>query len=114
MMGAVTPKGSIHNPVDKKIADLASVLTPKLAVVDGLGGCEGHETSGKSVEMNLIIAGKDPVAVDAVGAAVMGVDPTSIRHLRFAEENGLGTCDLTRIEVLGKSIELVRKKFKRL
>ncbi len=63
--------------------------------------------------MNLVIAGTDPVAVDAVGAAVMGVQPESVKHLRLAEEKGIGTCDLRRIKIVGEPIERVRKKFRR-
>jgi uncharacterized protein (DUF362 family) len=81
-------------------------------VIDGIIAGEGHETSGNPVEMNLVIAGTDPVAVDAVGAAVMGISPESVKHLRLAEESGLGTCDLKRIRVVGEPIEKVRKKFK--
>jgi len=112
MMGAVTPKGSIHNPLSEKIVDLASIIKPSVAVIDGIIAGEGHETSGNPAEMNLVIAGTDPVAVDAVGAAVMGIPPEKVKHLRLAEERGLGTCDLKQIEVLGEPIEKVKKKFK--
>jgi len=112
MMGAVTPKGSIHNHLSQKIVDLASIIKPRIAVIDGIIAGEGHETSGNPVEMNLVIAGADPVAVDAVGAAVMGIPPEIVKHLRLAEEKGLGTCDLKQIEILGEPIEKVKKKFK--
>jgi len=113
MMGAVASKGSIHNSLNEKIADLASIIKPSIAVVDGIIAGEGHETSGNPVKMNLVIAGTDPVAVDAVGAAVMGVSPESVKHLCLAEEKGIGTCDLKRIKVVGEPIERVRKKFRR-
>ena len=112
MMGAVTPKGSIHNPLSEKIVDLASIIKPSVAVIDGIIAGEGHETSGNPVEMNLVIAGTDPVAVDAVGAAVMSIPPDSVKHLRLAEEKGLGTCNLEKIEILGEPIEKVKKKFR--
>jgi len=112
MMGAVTPKGSIHNHLSQKIVDLASIIKPRIAVIDGIIAGEGHEASGNPVEMNLVIAGADPVAVDAVGAAVMGIPPEIVKHLRLAEEKGLGTCDLKQIEILGEPIEKVKKKFK--
>ena len=112
MMGVVTPKGSIHSPLSKKLVDLASIIKPSVAVIDGIIAGEGHETSGNPVEMNLVIAGADPVAVDAVGAAVMSIPPESVKHLRLAEERGLGTCDLERIEILGEPVEKVKKKFK--
>jgi len=73
MMGAVTPKGSIHNPLSEKIVDLASIIKPSVAVIDGIIAGESHETSENPIEMNLVIAGTDPVAVDAVGASIMGI-----------------------------------------
>lgn len=112
MMGAVMPKGSIHNPLSEKIADLASILKPCMAVVDGIIGGEGHELAGKPVEMNLVIAGTDPVAVDAVGTAVMGFDPKNVKHLRLAEMKGVGTCDLNRIKILGEPVNKVCRKFR--
>lgn len=63
--------------------------------------------------MNLIIAGTDPVAVDTVGAAVMGINPAEVKHLRLAEKKGLGTCHLEKITVLGEPLESVTRKFQR-
>jgi uncharacterized protein (DUF362 family) len=115
MMGALASKGSMHmgTSLSDNIADLASVLRPSLAVVDGIIAGEGHETSGNPVPMNLVIAGTDPVAVDAVGAAVMGIPPEDVKHLLLAEKKGLGTCHLENITVLGEPIEAVKRKFHR-
>lgn len=114
MMGALASKGSMHNgKLHENIADLASVLKPSLTVIDGIIAGEGHETNGSPVEMNLVIAGTDPVAVDAVGAAVMGVSPSEVKHLVLAERKGLGTCHLDKIEVVGEPIEKVRRDFRR-
>ncbi|MCK5563499.1 DUF362 domain-containing protein [Candidatus Bathyarchaeota archaeon] len=113
MMGVINPKGSMHTRLNKNIVDLASVVKPSIAVVDGIVAGEGHETSGNPVEMNLVIAGTDPIAVDAVGAAVMSITPKNVKHLRLAEKKGLGTCDLEQIEIIGESIESVKKKFRR-
>jgi uncharacterized protein (DUF362 family) len=112
MMGAMTPKGSMHGHLSQNIVDLASVIKPSIAVIDGVIAGEGHETSGDPVEMNLVIAGTDPVAVDAVGAAVMDIRPGSAKHLTLAEECGLGTCNPERIQVLGEPIDKVRRKFR--
>jgi len=113
MIGAIVPKGTIHNHLSEKIADLASILKPSVAVVDGIIAGEGHETSGNPVKMNLVLAGTDPVAVDAVGAAVMGVPPETVKHLCLAEQKGLGTCNLKKITVVGEPINRVRRKFRR-
>jgi uncharacterized protein (DUF362 family) len=115
MMGTLASKGTMHmgTSLSENIADLASVVTPSLAVVDGIIAGEGHETSGNPVPMDLVIAGTDPVAVDAVGAAVMGIPPISVKHLRLAEGKGLGTCHLEQIAVLGEPIHKVARKFSR-
>jgi len=115
MMGALASKGSMHmgTSLSENIADLASVLNPSVAVVDGIIASEGHETSGNPVAMNVVIAGTDPVAVDAVGAAVMDISPTEVKHLLLAEEKGLGTSNLDEITVLGEPIERVKQKFRR-
>lgn len=114
MMGALASKGIMHNGrLSQNIADLASIVTPSIAVIDGIIAGEGHETRGSPVEMNLVIAGIDPVATDAVGSAVMGVPPEKVRHLRFAADKGLGTYDLEKITVLGEPIEAVKHRFHR-
>jgi len=115
MMGALASKGSMHRgtSLSENIADLASVLKPSLAVIDGVIAGEGHETSGDPVPMNLVIAGTDPVAVDAVGAAVMDIAPEDVKHLLMAEKKGLGTCQLANITMLGEPIEAVKRKFRR-
>jgi len=114
MMGALASKGSMHNGrLSKNIVDLVSVLKPSVSIIDGIIAGEGHETSGNPVEMNLTIAGTDPVAVDAVGAAVMDIQPSAVKHLVLADKKGLGTCKLDEITVLGEPIEKVRRKFRR-
>jgi uncharacterized protein (DUF362 family) len=113
MMGALASKGSMHTgSLSRNIVDLASVLRPSISVVDGIIAGEGHESSGNPVEMNLVIAGTDPVAVDAVGAAVMGVSPTDVKHLVLAQEKGLGTCSLDQITLVGEPLEKVRRVFR--
>lgn len=113
MMGAMKPKGSMHMHLNKNIVDLASIIKPSIAVIDGIIAGEGHETRGNPVKMDLVITGTDPVAVDSVGAAVMGVSPTKVEHLCLAEKKGLGTCDLNQIKVLGEPIEKVKRKFRK-
>jgi uncharacterized protein (DUF362 family) len=66
---------------------------------------------GSPVNMNLIIAGKDPVATDATGARVMGIDPHEISHIRTAHQKGLGNID--DIEIVGSQLDEVKRVFKR-
>lgn len=113
MMGALASKGVMHNGrLSSNIVDLASVLKPSISVVDGIIAGQGHELKGDPIEMNLIIAGTDPVAVDAVGAAIMDIQPEDVRHLVLAERKGLGTMDLKRIDILGEALDDVKEKFR--
>ncbi|MFX1276167.1 MAG: DUF362 domain-containing protein [Promethearchaeota archaeon] len=110
MMGAILPKGVMHSNIHKKIADLTSLFRSKMKfqVIDGIIGSDGFEIGGSPVEMDLIIAGEDPVAVDTVGSAVIGYTP---KYLKFAEKKGLGIANLENIEIIGSKIEEVFKRF---
>lgn len=101
----------MHHRIDEKIVDLASLFKPRLNVIDGIVGAEMDEVVGRPVSMNVVLAGVDMVATDAVGSAVMGVDPYRVRHVQIAAERGLGIRDLKKIRILGDSIESVRKSF---
>lgn len=115
LMGVmVGRRGAImHSRLDEKLVDLASLIKPKVNVIDGIVGSEMHETRGRPVPMNLVVAGTDMVATDAIGSAIMGIDPSTVRHIQLAVDRGLGIGDLKAIAVLGESIEAVGKKFRR-
>jgi uncharacterized protein (DUF362 family) len=62
--------------------------------------------------MDLLIAGTDIVAVEAVGAAAMGFDPASIPYLKLAVEKGLGFgYRIEEIDIRGASLADVCHKF---
>ena len=50
---------------------------------------------------NVILASADQVAIDAVAAKLMGLDPMSIKFIRLAHDLGLGTGDPREIEIVG-------------
>ena len=85
--------------LDESIIDLALYKKPNLAIIDGREACLGGELGGGAKRFDLMIFSEDPVAADAVGAKILGYDPTSIPHLKLAQERGLGMADLSAIEV---------------
>ena len=98
--------------ISKVIVDINTVIKPAFTVIDGFVAMEGRgPTDGSPVKMDLIIAGKDPVATDATGARVMGIDPHEISHIRTAHKKGLGNID--DIEILGSKVDDVKRVFKR-
>ena len=112
-MGVIVGKRGrlMHYRLDEKIVDLASLFKPRLNVVDGIVGAEMDEVVGHPVRSNVILAGIDMVATDAVGCAVMGLDPRSVRHVQMAAERSLGIGDPDMIRVFGEPIESVAKSY---
>ena len=100
--------------ISKVVVDINTVLKSRLTVIDGFYALEGPgPTNGTPVKMDLIIAGKDPVATDATGCRVMGINPEEIYHIRRAYEKGLGEIDEAKIELVGNRLEEVMRKFRR-
>jgi uncharacterized protein (DUF362 family) len=99
--------------VGRLLALLCRELKPQLTIVDGLVGYEGLGpiVFGNPKKVGIIIAGTDPVSVDAVAAAVMGYDAREIDYIRFANEIGLGEIDLDKIEIRGTELERVKQSF---
>lgn len=96
------------------VADLCTVIKPKFAVVDGIIAQEGlGPTDGTPLELGLIIAGRDLVAVDTVTARVMGFEAGEDETANAAAESHVGTTDMNEIEVTGESISAVSHRFKR-
>jgi uncharacterized protein (DUF362 family) len=94
------PHGNMHHVV----ADVNSIAAPTFAIVDGLWGMDGWGAfHGRPVASDIIIAGKDPVAVDAVGAMCMGTLPWVYGNIRECKNAGIGTYD--DITVVGTKLE---------
>lgn len=104
--------------VPRIVADLVAARPVDLAIIDGIesiAGGEGPWIHGiRLVQPGVLIAGTNPVSTDAVATAVMGYDPRADRGtapfhtcdntLKLAEERGVGTADLSRIDVRGVPI----------
>ena len=103
----------------QKMIDMLKVMRPHLSMVDALWPMQGQGPGSPYPEdlirnFNVILAGKDPVAVDTVGATIMGYDAKhDIPMLRGAEMAGLGTATLDQIDVVGTPIEKVKRPFRR-
>jgi uncharacterized protein (DUF362 family) len=114
--------------VPRVTADLVAARPIHLAVIDGIYTMTGGELPNQdrnwihqSVHPGVLIAGMNCVSTDAVATAVMGLNPMADRGappfetcdstLRLAEHLGVGTRDLTRIEVVGTPIAKARIRF---
>lgn len=80
-------------------------------IVAGEGRMAGNEPRNVTpVNLGVILAGRDPVAVDAVAEAVMGLAPGIVPLTPLAVERGLGTADLSRVAIKGESIASVQQR----
>ncbi len=112
MMGGILPKGIMHDDLAQKIVDLNRAFGPELTVIDGILGCQRHELACDPIASNVIIAGEDYVATDAVGSFLMGLCPDDVPYLALAKKAGLGENDMDKIDYLGETISLLRKHYK--
>jgi len=93
-------QGSEDKSLNTAIADMASVLRPHLAVIDGTVGMEGlGPSAGTPKALGVVVVGPDAFAADAVACCLMGKDPCDIPHLRIGAQRGYGILDLDGIDV---------------
>jgi uncharacterized protein (DUF362 family) len=78
-------KFEYHSKLDRVIVALNKIMPFDFHVLDGLTVC-----GSKTLKLGLIMTSQDPVAMDAVAAKIMGVNPKSVVHLKLSEKEGLG------------------------
>lgn len=101
-------RGALHQDIHQTIVDLAAFFDPTLTIVDATrimirNGPSGGRMSDVK-EKDAIIAGVDPVAVDAAAAHLFDMNPKELPFLTIGEKTGLGKINpepnlITRIEL---------------
>jgi uncharacterized protein (DUF362 family)/Pyruvate/2-oxoacid:ferredoxin oxidoreductase delta subunit len=85
------------------IVDVFQLRVPDLLLVDAVVGMEGNGPASPDLRaIGLILASDNAVALDAVIATMMGLEPGRLRFLQKAKERGLGDYDLSTIELMGE------------
>jgi uncharacterized protein (DUF362 family) len=113
--------------VPRIVADLTAARPVHLAIIDGIKTMAGGQTPDPwctPVAPGVLIAGTNVVNTAAVGMAAMNYDPRATKgsvpfersdnKLLLAEQLGVGSADLSRIEVAGLSIREVMFDFRAL
>lgn len=106
--------GELHSSphMRKMIAEINTAYTPDLIVLDGVDAfVDGGPDRGTRVKANVIIAGSDRIAVDAVGVAILrllGTTPEASKGWVFEQEQiaravelGLGVSSPEHIQLIG-------------
>ena len=95
--------------------DLSNIADIDFVVVDAIMCLETEKVNRgyNQVRFNTILAGTDPVALDHVGAKLMGLNPDDVAHITLAEKVGLGTNDPAHIDLVGVPLEQAMKRVKK-
>ncbi len=85
------------------IVEVFRLRIPDLFIMDAVVGMEGSgPASSEFRDIGLILAADNGVALDAVVARMMGVEPASLRFLQKAKAMGLGDFDARMIKIDGE------------
>jgi uncharacterized protein (DUF362 family) len=96
-------RGNIHHDLDRNIADLYSVVRFDLVVLDAVRILTANGPQGGRLQdvrqVDVVVAGTDPVAVDSYGATLFGITARDVPHVVHAAERGLGELDLKKVKL---------------
>ena len=97
-------RGQMHHDLGQKLADLATVIRPKLTVIDATrilldNGPQGGDLADVKV-LDSLVAGADPVACDAYTTTLFDLKPEDIDSTVAAHRAGLGEMDLAKMRIL--------------
>ena len=111
--GAVR-KGNIHKgETQAGFIDLFSYHPADYSLLEGFWSTEGNGPQwGDNIRHNVVVASADPVAADAVGSEMMGFNRLDLDYLYMAAQKGFGTFDPQEIEIVGKPLDQVSRRFK--
>jgi uncharacterized protein (DUF362 family) len=87
--------------LNEKVADLQYIVQPQFIAIDGIIAGEGRMLTPIPFDLKLMIMGNNQVAFDAVCCHIIGLDPLSVEHIRYAYERGFGPVDLDQIDIVG-------------
>jgi uncharacterized protein (DUF362 family) len=98
-------KARFHDKLGKVLIDLYEAVGGiDLAIMDGTY-VYPSATSDKGVKANFLLVSRDAVAVETVGASLVGMNPKKIDSIQEAVGRSLGEGVIDKIEIVGDSFE---------
>ncbi len=89
----------------RMLVDVYSLIHADLHLMDGILGMGGNgPVTGDLIDVGLVLASVDGVALDAVASTIMGFKEGEIDAIRLASERGVGEACLDHITILGKPL----------
>ena len=97
----------LHKYLHELIGDINKLRPVTIALMDGLVGMQGRgPINGYPINLNALLASRDPVALDATGMRLIGLEPGTARHLVHAHSIGVGALAESEIAIDGPFVEL--------
>ena len=113
LMGLIWDRKYFHTGTDLHagIAELATIIRPHITILDASRALvtAGPTGPGKVQELRTVIAGVDPLAVDAYACTLVpwnnrSISAQMVKHLNHASSLGIGEIDLNRLEIVKTSV----------
>lgn len=114
-LGMKNPMGILPRPdrramhtfgIDQSIVDMNLGIKPDLTIIDGSMGQDGEgPLYGDKANLQVLVAGRNSLAVDLVSCQLVGVKPRDIPHLKLALEQ-LGKPSWS---IVGEEISVIKK-----
>lgn len=102
-------KSRFHKALPTVLADLYEATGGiDLAIIDGTN--LWHAWTGPTTRTNIILVGRDAVAIETVGAALAGLNPQKMPVLQEFAKRSLGETDIDNIQILGEDYAEIKKQ----
>ena len=99
----------MHRHLHECLAELPRLLRPHFAIMDAIVAMEGMGPSyGDPRRLDLVLASRDVVALDATAMRLVGLDVAKARHIPLAAATGFGTMDDPRFKSTAISRRIAR------
>jgi uncharacterized protein (DUF362 family) len=104
LMGVILYRNTMHINLGQRIADLTSLVRPKLTVVDAVrilvaNGPSGGGDLNNVRKMDTVIVSPDIVAADSYATTLFGLQPNDIAYIAAGAAMGLGRNDLQNLKI---------------
>ncbi|MDD8020248.1 MAG: DUF362 domain-containing protein [Acidobacteriota bacterium] len=101
-------RNQLHQIIDQAIVDLTAFFEPCLTILDSYrilfrNGPQGGRISDTRL-MKTVVAGIDPVAIDAYGATFFDYEPRELLFLQLAAARGLGKFELEKVRIEKRTV----------